>query len=100
MRNVLLLAMSTLPIDKEKNEIKESRFYLECGGEMEGYSYYSQLEPVPRKLDKELEEQGEKLDKVIVMCTDKTLEARGFILPVLQGEAAMRNRHMIFLCID
>lgn len=69
MKNVLLLAMSTLPKDIKK----ENRYqYQNENGEVEVLTAISQLEPVTHMLNNELGKKGEKLDKIIILETEET----------------------------
>lgn len=64
MRNVLLLAMSTL-----NKEIKDGYYQTETG---KLYVAQSQLEPITHMLYDERRQKGEKLDKIIILETYKT----------------------------
>lgn len=72
MKNVLLLAMSTLPKNIDKPDYYQ---YENADGEVEVIEAISQLEPITHMLSKELRKKGEKLDKIIILETEKTLEA-------------------------
>lgn len=69
MRNILLLAMSTLPDNIEKDS-----YYWYEGGET--FAARSQLEPITRMLVRKRREIGEKLDKVIILETNQTVESK------------------------
>lgn len=66
MKNVLLLAMSTLGRETKDN------FYLWDGTIYVGQS---QLEPITHMLSDERKKNGEKLDKIIILETKATLKA-------------------------
>ncbi len=65
MRNILLLAMSTLP-----NDIEKDNYYQYQEGEI--FAARSQLEPVTYMIDSERKKKGEKLDKIIILETTET----------------------------
>lgn len=67
--NVLLLALSTF-----QNTIRKSTFSYDfegCKGEVIGRY---QLDPIPKMLDDILAQRNENLDKIIMLCTDDTME--------------------------
>lgn len=67
--NVLLLALSTF-----QNVIRKSTFsydFYGCKGEVTGRY---QLDPIPKMLDELLAQNGENLDKIIMLCTDDTTQ--------------------------
>lgn len=65
MKNVLLLAMSTLGRTVQDN------YYRYGNGEV--FSGRSQLEPITRMLDMKRREVGERLDQIIILETAETL---------------------------
>ena len=67
MRNILLLSMSTLP-----NDIEKDNYYQYQEGEI--FAARSQLEPVTYMIDRERKKNGEKLDKIIILETTETQE--------------------------
>ena len=69
-KNVVLLAMSTLPMSTLPSRIREYRFNWdnEDNSNNSGYSYYSQLEPISRMIK---EKEG-SLDYVIILATGDT----------------------------
>ena len=67
--NVLLLALSTLRKNIGKSEFKYN--FNGCQGTVIGRY---QLDPIPKMLDELLAQTNENLDKIIMLCTDKTLE--------------------------
>ncbi len=67
--NVLLLALSTF-----QKVIRKSTFsydFYGCKGEVTGRY---QLDPIPKMLDELLAQNGENLDKIIMLCTDDTTQ--------------------------
>ena len=67
--NILLLALSTF-----QNVIRKSTFsydFYGCKGEVTGRY---QLDPIPKMLDELLAQNGENLDKIIMLCTDDTTQ--------------------------
>lgn len=66
MKNVLLLAMSTLG-----REIKDNYYRYQDG---EVFTAQSQLEPITHMLSDERKKKGERLDKIIILETDETLQ--------------------------
>ena len=66
-KNILILALSTFLYDRVKGENQLNTSEME-----NGESYHYQLEPIPRMLISNLKKQNEKLDAVVMMCTDKT----------------------------
>lgn len=68
-RNVLLLSMSTL------NKVAISEYNNKIWGNNERGYYISQLEPIPKILAGMLHAQGDKLDTIYVLNTDKTLHS-------------------------
>ena len=67
--NVLLLALSTF-----QNVVRKSTFsydFYGCKGEVTGRY---QLDPIPKMLDELLAQNGENLDKIIMLCTDDTTQ--------------------------
>ena len=68
MKNVLLLAMSTLP-----NNIQKDNYYQYQNGEV--FTARSQLEPITHMLSEERKKKGEKLDKIVILETDETMKA-------------------------
>lgn len=67
--NVLLLALSTF-----QNVIRKSTFsydFCGCKGEVTGRY---QLDPIPKMLDELLAQNGENLDRIIMLCTDDTTQ--------------------------
>lgn len=78
-KNILILGMSVLRLDKKEGKYKPVLKSNKCnweGCKDATIKYYSQLEPVSRMLlDKE-----ESLDKIIILATDKTLIKKEFDL--------------------
>lgn len=73
VKNVLLLAMSILPKNAEQ---KENYYqYQNEDGEDVVFPAISQLEPITRMLNSRLGKKGEKLDKIIILETEKTVIA-------------------------
>lgn len=70
--NILILAMSTLPIREGK--VMENQFTWE--GEDKSYPYISQLEPITRMLVK----RGHCPDEVLMICTADTIERKEKII--------------------
>ena len=67
--NVLLLALSTL-----RKNIGKSEFKYNFNGYQGTVIGRYQLDPIPKMLDELLAQTNENLDKIIMLCTDKTLE--------------------------
>lgn len=75
MKNVILLAMSTLKIVKTNcgGVLNQNSYTNELGGDKK-YTGYSQLEPVTKFFVQTIYESEKKLpDKIVVLCTPKTL---------------------------
>lgn len=68
--NVLLLAMSTINL----RTIGVSEYIYQDQREKISGFYVSQLEPVPKAIAEKLASSNEKLDKIVVLNTKKTLE--------------------------
>ena len=67
--NILLLALSTFQRSIRKSEFKYN--FNGCQGTVIGRY---QLDPIPKMLDELLARNNENLDKIIMLCTDKTLK--------------------------
>lgn len=70
IKNVLILALSTFPYN---GKLQASTLLFSDGSSQE---YYYQLEPVPRRLIDDLCKSGEKLDEIIMLCTDAVYGTR------------------------
>ena len=103
--NVLLLSLSIFSgYNRSSGEYGVSESSFEIDGER--FSYFYQMEPVPRKLIKELGH----LDHVIMLATEKTRSPASIVLKNGGGEIVcketispedfMRNRLMSFLSSD
>ena len=82
--NILLLALSTFPFDKESktHNITETRFTYQG----EEYLGRYQLDPVPKILSSILSRKGERLDYIICFCTAKRDDAGNLLLPEVQNQ--------------
>lgn len=79
IQNVLLLNMSTLPVNRplERNSYE----YIEKEDPVYGWG---QLEPVPKMLNEKLKkDKNEKLDLILIMASDETQEEKTF--EVIEG---------------
>lgn len=65
MKNILLLAMSTL------GRIEDNYYQYREDGEV--FTARSQLEPITHMLSDERKKKGERLDKIIILETDRTV---------------------------
>ena len=73
-KNILVLGMSTLPINRNNGEIGANKFiYNGCGSE-NGIEYYSQLEPVSRMI----REKKGSLDQVVIFATPEVKKKCAF----------------------
>lgn len=73
--NVLLLALSTFQGKPDSvSVLNESRYIYEAA-KLEG-NYFYQMEPVVQVLSKLLEKENQKLDKIVMLCSDKTREVK------------------------
>lgn len=73
--NVLLLALSTFKGDpKSVSVLDESEYKFEAA-KLEG-NYYYQMEPVVQVLSKLLEKKNQKLDKIVMLCSDETKKSK------------------------
>lgn len=73
-KNVIVLAMSTLAIEKESRTIINSRFsYIES--DKVGEEYFSQMEPISKMI---LQREG-SLDQIIILSTNRTKQEREFL---------------------
>lgn len=70
MKNVLILAMSTLPKDIEHDNYYQ---YQDEDGDEVVFTARSQLEPITYMLCRELGKKREKLDKIVILETEETL---------------------------
>ena len=81
-KNVLLLAMSTLPNERQRQVLKyvvdDSIKELFDQGNAEG-SYFYQLEPVPKMLVEELAKNNEKLDYIYALNTFASNNSKSFL---------------------
>lgn len=81
-KNVLLLAMSTLPNERQRQVSKyvvdDSTKELFNQGNAEG-SYFYQLEPVPKMLVEELSKNNEKLDYIYALNTFDSNNSKCFL---------------------
>ncbi len=68
-KNVLLLSMSTLPY----NMAVHNYYFIEKNGERRDFYGYSQLEPITKMLIRQLNDQGKKLDKIVIMTSWEAL---------------------------
>lgn len=71
VKNILILALSTFPYD---GQLKQSRILSDQNDTSREYFY--QLEPVPKMLIDQLRGKGEKLDEIIMLCTDAVYSPR------------------------
>lgn len=67
--NVLLLALSTF-----QKVIRKSTFSYDFYGYKGEVTGRYQLDPIPKMLDELLAQNGENLDKIIMLCTDDTTQ--------------------------
>ena len=67
-KNIVVLGMSTLHIDRVSKEISPNHFIIDDNDNGKGEEYYSQLEPVSRMIRAK---QG-SLDKVVIFATPET----------------------------
>lgn len=74
--NVLLLALSTFP-----GQMKKNKFEYNFNGHQGTVIGRYQLDPIPKMLDELLAESNENLDKIIMLCTDKTLKETSITTP-------------------
>ena len=86
--NILILAMSTLPIREGK--VMENQFTWE--GEDKSYPYISQLEPITRMLVK----RGHCPDEVLMICTADTIE-RVFLHQLAQVDGLKVHARRVIL---
>lgn len=81
-KNVLLLALSTLPNERQRQVLKyvvdDSIKELFDQGNAEG-SYFYQLEPVPKMLVEELSKNNEKLDYIYALNTFASNNSKSFL---------------------
>lgn len=71
VKNILILALSTFPYN---GQLKRSVILTDKDSTVR--EYYYQLEPVPKMLIDRLLEKGEKLDEIIMLCTDAVYDPR------------------------
>ena len=74
--NVLLLALSTFP-----GKMKKNKFEYNFNGYQGTVIGRYQLDPIPKMLDELLAKSNENLDKIIMLCTDKTLKETSITTP-------------------
>ena len=74
--NVLLLALSTFP-----GQMKKNKFEYNFNGHQGTVIGRYQLDPIPKMLDELLAESNDNLDKIIMLCTDKTLKETSITTP-------------------
>lgn len=74
VKNVLLLTLSTPNFRRQRVKLFDGNDGIT--------DYYYQLEPVPymliRKFEKEFQQNGQQLDGIIMICSQKTLTESGF----------------------
>lgn len=74
--NVLLLAMSTFPRQKDTYALQRSSFsdktFVEDNKEFYGRG---QLDPIPKKISTDLLQKGQALDYIVLLCTPETKNA-------------------------
>lgn len=68
-KNVLLLSMSTLP----QVLLVQNYYFMGKSGDRKNLYGYSQLEPITRLLIRQLNDQGKKLDKIVIMTSYEAL---------------------------
>lgn len=73
-KNVIVLAMSTLAIERETRTIIDSRFVYKESDDI-GEEYFSQMEPISKMI---LEREG-SLDQIIILATERTKKEIEFI---------------------
>lgn len=73
-KNVIVLAMSTLAIERETRTIIDSRFVYKESDDI-GEEYFSQMEPISKMI---LEREG-SLDQIIILATERTKKEIKFI---------------------
>lgn len=76
-KNVLLLSMSTLP----QSLVVQNYYFIEENGERKDFYGYSQLEPITKFLIQKLKNQGEKLDKIVIMTSKEALKDQNKTAP-------------------
>lgn len=72
--NVILLAMSTLPYDKETKQISSYDYEFQDKNCTYRFNGISQLEPGTKLILSLLKEKGRKVDRIVVLSTKKTCE--------------------------
>lgn len=68
-KNVLLLSMSTLP----QVLLVQNYYFMGKSGDRKNLYGYSQLEPITKMLIQQLNDQGKKLDKIVIMTSYEAL---------------------------
>lgn len=81
--NVLLLALSIFPNNKQ---MRETIFTYNRSGQIREYTGIYQLDPVPKMLADILRKNGEHLDKIVMLCTDRTLKEETVTVTYLNKE--------------
>lgn len=79
IKNILIVALSTFPRD---NNLSESRYI--CGN-ISG-SYYYQLEPIPQFLIRKLRENGQRIDKILILATEETKKPVENLIRIISGD--------------
>ena len=72
-KNIMVLAMSTLSVHSEGEQIKSNIFAWK-ENDVDAKDYYSQLEPASRMI----REREGSLDKIIILATPATKELKKF----------------------
>lgn len=99
MKNVLVLCMSTLNLDRNTGELHRSTYQTESAEKDDSriITGYGQLEPVPKMLMLDWKKEEKKLDSILVLTTTATTEKKNFMMKDGENEKHIRKVHMIFL---
>ncbi|MGN0366738.1 MAG: hypothetical protein ACI4E5_12480 [Suilimivivens sp.] len=72
--NVILLAMSTLPYDKETKQVSANEYEFQDKNGTYRFKGISQLEPGTKLILSMLKQEEKKVDRIVVLSTKKTCE--------------------------
>ena len=84
-KNVIVLAMSTLTIERESGTIKKSRFSYKESDNV-GEEYFGQMEPISKMI---LQREG-SLDQIIILSTNNTKQEIEFLYKGKENENQVR----------
>lgn len=102
MKNVLVLCMSTLNLDRNTGELHKSTYQTESAEKDDSriITGYGQLEPVPKMLMLDWKKEEKKLDSILVLTTTATTEKKNFMMKDGENEKTYQESAYDFFVLQ